>query len=384
MQKPHLIWLNVSVFTITGHITLFVIPAYALIYGFDIWQIAAMIIGVIFCEISITAGYHRLWSHRAYEAHWLVRLIFAIGGTFATQNSILHWSSDHRRHHRYVDNNDKDPYSAKRGFWYSHIGWMLREYNSNPDTEYNNCKDLQKDPIVMWQHRHYLPLVLGLNLGIPILLGLWHGDILGMLLMAGVARLFISHHFTFFINSLAHIWGNQPYSDDNTSKDNGVLAFLTMGEGYHNYHHSFQRDYRNGIRWWQFDPTKWLIRSLAWIGLAKNLYRTPVELIEASRAKMLLIKTSRKLAPLPHADVLILRLQSEYETLINRINEFSQAKKQWLEARKASMLEGYDLKALKQKVEILKKNVQQQKKEWLLLNEKLPEFNHYVLTNFKR
>ena len=367
-KKPKLIWLNISVFAITGLLTLIGVPAYALTIGFDGWQIAAMLAGIAFCEISITAGYHRLWSHRAYEAHWLVRLIFAIGGTYATQNSILHWASDHRIHHRHCDNNEKDPYSAKKGFWYSHIGWMIRDYSINKDTEYNNCNDLKKDPIVMWQHRNYLPLVLGINFGIPLILGIWHGDILGMLLLAGVARLAIAHHFTFFINSLAHVWGSQPYSDQNTSKDNAVIAYLTMGEGYHNYHHSFQRDYRNGIRWWQFDPTKWLIRSLSYIGLASKLYRTPVEHIETSRARMLLNTTSKKIAQLPHADELIHRLHDEYETLMHKINEFAQAKRQWMEARKTSVKESCDIEALKEKVETLKENFLQQKKDWLMLN----------------
>lgn len=371
MQKPRLIWLNITIFVLSAAITLIGVPAYAFTIGFDGWQVAAMLAGIIFCEISITAGYHRLWSHRAYEAHWLVRLFFAIGGTYATQNSILHWASDHRQHHRHTDNNQKDPYSSKLGFWYSHIGWMVREYGINPDTDYNNCQDLKKDPIVMWQHKHYLPLVLGINFGIPISLGLIHGDMLGMLLLAGVARLFISHHFTFFINSLAHIWGNQPYSDKNTSRDNAFLAFLTMGEGYHNYHHSFQRDYRNGIRWWQFDPTKWLIRSLSWLRLTRNLYRAPMEHVETSRAEMLLNKTSRKLAKLPHADVLLTRLQDEYEALISKINELSRARRQWVEAHKTSVIENYDLETLKLKIESLKQSFQEQKREWLLLNAQL-------------
>jgi stearoyl-CoA desaturase (delta-9 desaturase) len=371
MQKPKIAWLSAVVLTLTGGIALVGVPAYALMYGFDIWQVSLMVIGVVVCEISITAGYHRLWAHRAYEAHWIVRLLLVFGGTFAAQNSILHWASDHRRHHRNVDDRDNDPYSAQRGFWYSHIGWMLREYNINNDGAYDNCADLKKDPIVMWQHRHYLVLVLGINFGLPILLGVMHGDVIGMLLLVGVARLVIAHHFTFFINSLAHIWGSQPYSDKNSSRDNGFLAVLTMGEGYHNYHHSFQRDYRNGIRWWQFDPTKWLIRTFAWLGLASNLYRTPLDKIESARAKMMLIKTSAKLAAVPHAEHLILRLHEEYETLMIKINEFAMAKRQWLEAKKTSVLESCDLDALKDKVEILKMNFLQQKKNWLMLNAQL-------------
>jgi len=368
MKKPKLIWLNIIVFATTALITLIGVPLYAIYYGFDGWQIAALILSIAFCQISITAGYHRLWSHRAYEAPWPVRLIFAIGGTFATQNSILHWSADHRRHHRHVDDFQKDPYSAKRGFWFSHIGWMLRDYKLNKELQYKNCRDLQNDPIVMWQHRYYLPLLLIINFSIPVFLGLLHGDLLGMLLLVGIARMAISHHLTFFINSLAHIWGSQPYSDHNTSRDNGFLAFLTMGEGYHNYHHSFQRDYYNGIRWWQYDPTKWLIRVLAWIGLAKNLYRTPMERIEASRAQMLLTKTSQKLIKLPNADEFINRLQQEYSTLLNKINEFSMAKKQWMEAKKASVMETYDIQALKDRAERLKASFLEQKKNWLILN----------------
>jgi len=369
--KPALNWLPLSVFIISAVITLFAVPYYALTHGFDGWQIAAMVIGIVFCEISITAGYHRLWSHRAYEAHWLVRLFFAIGGTYAVQNTILHWSSDHRIHHTHVDNNEKDPYSAKRGFWYSHMGWMIRHYNLNPNTDFENCKDLKKDPIVMFQHKHYLPLVLGLNFGAPILLGLWHGDLIGMMLLAGVARLTISHHLTFFINSLAHVWGKQPYSDKNTSRDNPIIALLTFGEGYHNYHHSFQRDYRNAIRWWQYDPTKWLIRSLSVIGLAKNLYRTPLEYIETERAQMLLKKTTIKLSQRFYSDALSLRLQEEYDILIKFINEFAKAKRQWMEARKNTMIESYDLEALKQKAEMLKLKFLQQKKSWLSLNARI-------------
>ena len=105
--------------------------------------------------MSITAGYHRLWSHKTYDANIVVRVILAIGGAMALQNSILHWSSDHRIHHRHVDDNDKDPYSAKRGLWFAHIGWMLREYQEKRYDDYRNCKDLQKDKVVMWQHNYY-------------------------------------------------------------------------------------------------------------------------------------------------------------------------------------------------------------------------------------
>ena len=135
-------------------------------------------------------------------------------------------------------------------------------------------------------------LILLTNVALPLFLGWLVGDVWGVFLLAGVLRLVVSHHVTFFINSLAHMWGSRPYTDENTARDNWFLAIVTYGEGYHNFHHLFQSDYRNGIRWWQFDPTKWLIRSLAWLGLTKNLYRTPLERIETARAQMLLTVTS--------------------------------------------------------------------------------------------
>ena len=142
------------------------------------------------------------------------------------------------------------------------------------------AKDLQRDPIVMWQHRHYGLLTLIMNLALPVLLGVWHGDIIGTVLLVGLLRLVINHHVTFFINSLAHFWGSRPYTEANSARDNGFLAFLTYGEGYHNFHHIFQTDYRNGIRWWQFDPTKWLIKGCELINLTSKLRVSPEDKIE--------------------------------------------------------------------------------------------------------
>lgn len=135
----------------------------------------------------------------------------------------------------------------------------------------------------MWQHRHYWKLVWLTNLGVVLGLGWWTGDMIGTLLLAGILRLVVGHHFTFFINSLAHCWGRRPYSDENTAVDNGLLAVLTWGEGYHNYHHAFQSDYRDGVRWWQYDPGKWLINTLAWTGLVSNRKRTDWFRIERAR-----------------------------------------------------------------------------------------------------
>ncbi|MCP5009985.1 MAG: acyl-CoA desaturase, partial [Aestuariibacter sp.] len=262
MKKPRLIITNILVFVITGLIAFVGVPYWAMTQGFDTTEIVTTLVLFYATGMSITAGYHRLWSHKTYDAHPVVKVVLAIGGAMALQNSILHWSSDHRVHHRHVDEDDKDPYSAGKGLWFSHIGWMLREYQSHRYDDYSNCKDLQKDKVVMWQHNHYLPIVLIANFGLTGFLGWLNGDIFSMILLAGVFRLVAVHHVTFFINSLAHFWGSQPYTDTNSARDNGILAFFTFGEGYHNFHHIFEYDYRNGIRWYQFDPTKWLIKGL--------------------------------------------------------------------------------------------------------------------------
>ena len=181
MKKPPIILTNILVFVVTGAIAVLAVPLWAVTMGFDTVEIVTAIVLFYFTGMSITAGYHRLWSHKTYDAHISVRIILAIGGAMALQNSILHWSSDHRVHHRHVDDNDKDPYSARKGLWFAHMGWMLREYQKHRYDDYSNCRDLQKDPVVMWQHKYYLPIVLVANFGITGLLGWINGDVLSMI-----------------------------------------------------------------------------------------------------------------------------------------------------------------------------------------------------------
>ncbi|WP_371195377.1 acyl-CoA desaturase [Glaciecola sp. SC05] len=364
MKKPPIIPLNIAVFVVTTLIAVIGAPLWIAHSGVDRFEVIVAVVLFFFTGMSITAGYHRLWSHKAYSAHPIVKAVLAVGGAMALQNSILHWCSDHRVHHRHVDVNDKDPYSAKKGFWFSHIGWMLREYQSETYSDYSNCRDLQKDKVVMWQHKYYLPIVLIANFGITGLLGWLNGDILGMILIAGVARLVIVHHVTFFINSLAHIWGSRPYTDSNTARDNGVLAFFTFGEGYHNFHHIFEYDYRNGIHWWQFDPTKWLIKSLSWFKLTSNLRITPEERIEKAKLQMQLKYAKKKLVNLPNADELAAKIQTEYDILVHKMAAYYSAKK------KLMLDKGQDLKQSYEKLEVdfaykeLKQSFNLQKEKW--------------------
>jgi len=336
-------WLPASILIATPLAALTVIPWYAMSHDFSTAAWVLMVVYLYINGLGITAGYHRLWAHKAYEAHWSVQVLLMLGGTAAIQNSILMWASGHRTHHRFVDDVDKDPYSAKRGFWYSHIGWMLRNYPSaNPD--FTNSPDLLKNKIVMFQHKYYLPLVLLMNLGVPMLAGYLIGDFWGGVLLIGLLRLVLSHHFTFFINSLAHMWGKQPYTDENTARDNFWLALLTYGEGYHNFHHIFQYDYRNGVKWWQFDPTKWLILALSWVGLTKNLKRIPDFTIRKAELLMQFKRAQQQLeqkaSRLPSVDVEALkqRVAQEYEAFVATMNEWGKLKEEWYEDKKQTMM----------------------------------------------
>jgi len=148
---------------------------------------------------------------------------------------------------------------------------------------YDNVPDLRRDPILAFQHTYWLPLAFGVNFLLVGLCALVLGNPLGMFIIAGMLRVLVVQHFTFCINSLAHMWGSQPYSKATTAKDNWFLSLVTLGEGYHNYHHSFQWDYRNGPRWYNWDPNKWVIWLLARVGLATGLRRTPMDVVLMTR-----------------------------------------------------------------------------------------------------
>ena len=236
------------------------------------------------CGLSITVGYHRLFSHRSHDASWPLVLFYSIFGAGAFQNSILEWCSDHRNHHKSTDT-ENDPYSASKGFWYSHMGWVMIE-EENFQNDFSNVKDLQSSKIIMWQHRNIFLIGAISGIILPALIGFLIGGIatgVGCLVWGGLVRTVFVHHGTFLINSAAHIWGTQPYSEENSSRDSFWLAFLTFGEGYHNFHHTFQADYRNGHKWYHVDPSKWWITSFNLLGLKSNLKSTPKHSIEAAK-----------------------------------------------------------------------------------------------------
>ncbi len=247
--------------------------------------VSGLEIGVFFfflaaTAMSITGGYHRLFAHRAYECRRGVKAFYLLFGAASFQHSVLSWASDHRRHHKNLDD-DGDPYNIRRGFFWAHIGWLL--VNDHKPERFGNVADLQADPLIRFQHRYYMPLAVGVGFGVPFAVGFAVGNPWGFLLWAGVIRAVVGHHCTFLVNSLAHTLGKRPYSRQVSARDSVITAVLTFGEGYHNFHHRFAADYRNGVRRYQWDPTKWLIRGLASLGWAWDLRRAPRERIIAAK-----------------------------------------------------------------------------------------------------
>ena len=263
--------LNFALFCAIVVATIVGIPLYGYYYGFSLFDWVLFLVMYIVTGMGITVGYHRLVSHQSFECPNWVKACILVAGGWAMQNSALKWGGDHIRHHAKTDE-EEDPYNATKGFWHSHCGWLF--YNSPHRTEKYEIR-LRRDPVVMWQDRYYWPIVVT-GLLLPFVLGVWHGGWQGGIsafLLGGLFRMFMVLNSTFTINSLCHMVGTQPHSTKDSSRDSWLVSFVSFGEGYHNFHHAYARDFRNGPKWYNFDPSKWIIYTLSLIGLASNLRR---------------------------------------------------------------------------------------------------------------
>jgi stearoyl-CoA desaturase (Delta-9 desaturase) len=369
--KPN--WIAALMFVLTAAVAVAIVPWYGIRHGYSgmAWVWFAVVLSAN--ELAITCGYHRLFAHRTYDAHPVLKLVYLLFGAMALQNSALIWSAGHRAHHRYIDDPERDPYCARRGFWFSHIGWMLRDYPSG-EPDFGLVRELQNDRLVMWQHRHYLKVALAMNFGVPLLLGWAGGDIFGALLLAGVLRLVVSHHLTFCINSLAHMIGVQPYTDDNTARDNAAVALLTFGEGYHNFHHMFAHDYRNGVRWWQWDPSKWFIAFMHLLGLATNLKTVPWFRIQRALLETQFRRAERQLARQPERarlEHLRQRVAEEYSAFHAAIASWTQLREQWLQATRQVMAERWERSVLQSRLKELEYGLRLQGRRMRVLRAQL-------------
>jgi stearoyl-CoA desaturase (delta-9 desaturase) len=320
--------------------------------------------------LSITVGYHRLYAHRAYQANPVLEWMVLLGSTLGFEMSALHWSHDHRLHHRKVDT-DEDPYSIEKGFWYAHVGWLFQYQRKFDDSL---VPDLLANPRVARQHRWFVPLTIIVNVAV-FLVGWWLTGPLASFFFGFLLRMAMIHHCTWFINSLCHTFGSKTYARELSAVDNALLALVTFGEGYHNYHHAFASDYRNGVRWYHFDPSKWMIWLASRLGLARNLRQNNSLTIRKSlvrRDRKMLLQSLRG-----HADHMAHELAERLEHLAQRFDtDAASVREKLAELRKASASQR---KHLRRELRQLHASLHQQWKEWLQLTRTIG--SHYSLAH---
>lgn len=225
---------------------------------------------------GITAGYHRYFSHRAYKAGRGFQFFLAWVGALAAQKGPLWWAAHHRHHHRYSDTEQDIHSPLQRGFWWSHVGWILS--SRYDETRYDSIKDFARFPELRWLNRwHLVP---------PVLLGvaLFLAGGFSMLVWGFFVSTTLLWHGTFTINSLSHVFGRQRYKSRDTSRNNWLLALLTLGEGWHNNHHYHQNTANQGWFWWEVDISYYTLKALSWVGLVSDL-RTPSEQVKYAYLK---------------------------------------------------------------------------------------------------
>ena len=229
------------------------------------WVALALVLYVV-RMFGITAGYHRYFSHRAYKTSRTFQFVLALLGTFSLQKGVLWWAANHRHHHRFSDE-PEDIHSPKQsGFWWSHVGWILApDFNA---TRWENLKDFAKYPELRWLNQHFLLPQIAYAVAM-FALGGWSGLVWGFF----VSTVFLWHG-VFTINSLSHVFGRRRFNTTDTSKNNWLLALITLGEGWHNNHHFYQSTANQGFYWWEIDLSYYTLRALSWCGVVWDL-RTP-------------------------------------------------------------------------------------------------------------
>jgi stearoyl-CoA desaturase (delta-9 desaturase) len=240
------------------------------------WRDLAILGGMyFFTALGITIGYHRMLTHRSFEAHPIVRFIFLALGSIAVEGPALEWASTHIKHHATTDT-DEDPHSPLAGFLHAHVGWIIYGQKADPQTY---GKWLPKDRLVMAMSRTF-PFWALLGFVIPYLLGGWTGVLWG-----GLVRVFLTHHVTWSVNSVCHTFGRRMFETGDRSRNQWLVGLLAFGEGWHNNHHAFPRSAFHGLRWWQFDLSGYIIRGLERLGLVRKVWRVPEVALQARLAR---------------------------------------------------------------------------------------------------
>uniref|UniRef100_A0A8D2PZV8 Stearoyl-CoA desaturase 5 n=1 Tax=Varanus komodoensis TaxID=61221 RepID=A0A8D2PZV8_VARKO len=238
--------------------------------------------------LGVTAGAHRLWSHRSYKAKLPLRIFLAVANSMAFQNDIFEWCRDHRVHHKYSET-DADPHNAKRGFFFSHIGWLfVRKHRDVIEKGRKlDFSDLLDDPVVRFQRKHYKSSVVLMCFVIPTLVPwyFWGESLWNSYFLASILRYTISLNVAWLVNSAAHMYGNRPYDKNINPRQNTLVSFGAIGEGFHNFHHTFPFDYSASELGLKFNPTTWFIDFMFWLGLVTERKQVPREMIQARKEK---------------------------------------------------------------------------------------------------
>jgi stearoyl-CoA desaturase (delta-9 desaturase) len=258
----------------TAFLVAHAIPLLAFVTGVS--TRAAVLFAVLFFSriFFVTGAYHRYFSHRSFRAGRVVQFLLAFGGTTAAQKGPLWWAAHHRRHHRESDT-DGDVHSPRRGFWWSHVGWILSDRWK--ETDLDLVPDLARYPELRFLNRFDWigPWTVGIA---SFLIAGWSGLVFGFF-----GSTVLLWHSTFSINSLAHVWGTRRFATDDTSRNNLFLALLTGGEGWHNNHHHHPVSARQGFTWWEVDTTWYALRGLAALGLVQDLKRPTARALQTDR-----------------------------------------------------------------------------------------------------
>ncbi|HRD55163.1 MAG TPA: fatty acid desaturase, partial [Parachlamydiaceae bacterium] len=227
--KKEINWVPVLFLSIYQSLLLLGLPFYFYYYTPSFTLLGISFILLYLTGFSITAGYHRYYAHKSYKTNTFIESILLFFGSMTAQGSALRWAFDHRIHHAHVDT-DEDPYNINRGFFYAHFGWII---DKPREIESRFVPDLLKNKLVMFQHEHIGKLIISTNLIVFLFVGWLLNDYMGAFVISLWLRMFALHHFTWFINSLAHMFGDKPFSQEQTAVNNYLLAMLTFGEGYH-------------------------------------------------------------------------------------------------------------------------------------------------------
>lgn len=222
-------------------------------------------------SIGICLGYHRLLSHRSFQVPKWLEYVIALIGAAALQGGPIFWIAGHRLHHAHTEDEEKDPYSARKGFWWSHMLWILYPKSDffDSDRYFRYAPDLARDPFYLWLDKYFLLLQIPVGVGL-YLLGGWSYVIWGM-----CVRSVFLWHSTWFINSVTHMWGYRTFETNDNSRNLWWAAIVTYGEGWHNNHHAYPNVAKAGWRWWEVDVTWWAIQVLRALGLATKVVMPP-------------------------------------------------------------------------------------------------------------